>query len=781
MTSGSPLLRVPLFLGGGIVAGWYLRDRLLLVLFGLAVFPLFFFPCISRREERRKTVGVLFCIILGVLLGGGEGWFQTRHRQMIQVYQGQTVDLVGTVLETPAPWRNGVRFLLRVEEVAGRALTTHPRVEVFYPRVADYAYGQRLALRGRFFGDEAGPGSAWARARVVGGLSAGEEVEVRGRGKVPVLGRLVHGCQRKLLAVGEATLPPKEAAILHGMLLGRREPALPAHTFERVGIAHLLSVSGLHLTFWLSLFWGLGKGFHLPDRVLGLLAIPVVALFVLIAGGGAPALRAGTMTLFALFGDLTRRPTRGPQLLAAAATVILLLRPLEVFALGFWLSFLACAGLIIVYPRWEQALSVYPWFAKSRPCFLSLAAQLMVTPLLAKVYGGVSLIAPVANLILVPLGGIVVQIGLVAALCGLVFLPLARLLNAGNTVLINLFHQLSALLAKLPGYLSFPPWPWLVVGASYGVIFLLTWGLTINPVTKKRRLPLFYILLVLALIGLLVVGYYLARDLTSSLQIVFFDVGQGDAALITVPGDYHILVDGGEAAAYQREIGPYLQAQGIRQLDLVVVTHAHEDHLGGIVRLLEDGRIKVDRIIESGFPHTTRLYQRFLQLVLEKEIPLEQGVRGTRLQAGDLKGLVLNPPPAYLRGEGEVNNNSLVLLLDYRSVRILLTGDVEVPGETVILSTYGEGIRANLLKVAHHGSSTGTGWAWLERVRPELAVISVGAGNSFGHPGADVLARLTQAGVKLYRTDQAGRLTFTIRPGRSGKPAQVRVEREAKR
>ena len=157
--------------------------------------------------------------------------------------------------------------------------------------------------------------------------------------------------------------------------------------------------------------------------------------------------------------------------------MILLLRPLEVFALGFWLSFAACVGLLVVYPRWEQSWAAYPWFAKGRPFFLSLAAQMMVAPLIAKVYGGFSLVAPLANLILVPLAGLAVQIGLVAALSGLVFLPLARLLNAGNTVILDGFWQLTIFLASWPGYLRFPPWPWLTVGASYGVIFLLTWGI----------------------------------------------------------------------------------------------------------------------------------------------------------------------------------------------------------------------------------------------------------------------------------------------------------------
>ena len=368
MTLGHLLLSLPFFLGGGIIAGWYLCRRLDLALFAgvLTLFLVFRFA-----KERRKALGLLGFLFLGFLLGASEGRVQTHHRQIFHAYRGQPVSLLGTVLETPAPWRNGVRFLLRVEELAGEKLTVQPRLEVFLSQVADYDYGQRLALRGRFFGDEVKPGSAWARERVVGGLSVAGEVKEQGRGQVSPLGRWVNICQRKLLAVGKATLPPPEATILHGMLLGRREPALSTYTFERVGVAHLLSVSGLHLTFWLGLFWGLGKIFHLPDRVLGLLAIPVVTLFVLVAGGGAPALRAGTMTLLALFGELTQRRSRGPLLLAVAAAVILVLRPLD----GFALFLAACAGLIIVYPA-GRALAVYPGLRKRAPS--SSLAQLMV-------------------------------------------------------------------------------------------------------------------------------------------------------------------------------------------------------------------------------------------------------------------------------------------------------------------------------------------------------------------------------------------------------------------
>ena len=709
MISRSPLLWAPFFLGGGIITGWYggrwCTALLLLCIFGLLLFLGGW--CLGRR----KGTGLFLCLLLGVILGGAEAKLHLRHQAVLGDHQRQLVAMVGTVLETPAPWREGLRFAFRVETLNGEDLTVQPKVEVFLPTLGTYHYGQRLALRGRLFGAELRAGSVWARERIAGGLLVQGLPTEYGKGRVSPVGRLVTTAQRKLLAVGVATLPPRAATILHGMLLGRREPGLSALTFERVGVAHLLSVSGLHLTFWLGLFWGLGKAMRLPDRVLGVLAVPAVVLFLLIAGGGAPALRAGIMGLLALFGDLTQRRTHRPLHLAVAAVIIMLLRPLEVFAFGFWLSFAACVGLLVIYPRLEQAWAAYPLFTKGRPFFLSLAAQLMVAPLVAGVYGGFSLVAPLANLILVPLAGLAVQIGLVAALGGLVYLPLARLLNAGNAVIIDGFWQLTVFWRLGRGILGFP-WPWLTVGASYGVIFLLTWGLMVNPVTKKRRLPLFYILLILALIGLVVTGYYLAQDLKSCLELVFFDVGQGDAVLISAPGDYHILVDGGEMGAYTREIRPYLQAQGIRALDLVVVTHPHEDHLGGVVRLLEDDRIEVAQILESGYAHATRLYERFLELALERGIPLRQGVEGTTFKVGDLKGLVLHPPPTSWAGK-DLNNNSLVLLLDWHSVRVLLTGDVEDLGEARLLMVYGDSLRANLLKVGHHGSDTGPeGLGW---------------------------------------------------------------------
>jgi competence protein ComEC len=587
--------------------------------------------------------------------------------------------------------------------------------------------------------------------------------------------------RRRLLAVGERTLSPETAALLHGMLLGVREglPETTAGNFRRAGVAHLLSVSGLHLMFWLGLFWGLGRLLGLSERWLAMLSLPVVLFFLLLAGAGAPALRAGVMSLAGIFGRRWQRPVRRENLLALAACVILLLRPLDLFSLGFWLSFTACGGLLFLLPAWEEAFAdqiararakgkYKRWgYAHMRRAFLvSLAAQAGTAPLCARFFGGVTLLAPFANLVLVPLGSACIQLGLLAAMSGLVFFPAARVLNAGNEVLLGFFNRILGFFAEFGGYIRVSlPWP--AVGSLYTLTAVFTWGLIKNPINRRRRIPLFYLLLILLSLVLAGLGWALAQQFDPSFEMVFFDVGQGDAILFAIPGGYYMMVDGGTAAGYDRDVRPYLREHGIDRLDLLVLTHPHDDHLGGLVRMLEEDRVRVTHILDSGYPHTTKGYSRFLEIIAERGLPYSLAVQGSSFRLGKMRGIVLHPPASHLSGtRSDVNNNSLVLLLDYKGTRILLTGDIEKEAEEELLADYGNFLRANILKVAHHGGATSTSWELVAAARPDLAVISVGKNNRFGHPSPVVLENLQRAGAAIRRTDTNGRLEFCIRSGR---------------
>lgn len=774
-SSSSPLFFPAITLGCGIIAGWYIgAQNLYYLCFG--IFVLFICWLLLRKQKRMAALVIIF--FLGLFLGVVKRQSHLKDYEAFDIYRNQLVQVTGRVIKTSTPWRNGSRFFLRVETINNKALKINPKWEVFSFAQRQFNYGQLLEMTGELFGEDSGEATSWARQGITGGLQARGEPIIIGEGKGnPVLHFADH-LRGRLLRVGEETLSPAAATLLHGMLFGEREDKLTSLEFQRAGVAHLLSVSGLHLIFWLGLFWGLGKVFRLPDRLLAVLAVPLISIFLLMAGGKPPALRAGLMSLFTLFGELTQRRIWGVNLLAAAACGIMLVRPLEIFAPGFWLSFSACAGLIILYPRWEKALRNQSLIPRVKPFLLSLSAQTAVLPLTARLFGGISVVGPFSNLILVPLGAIIVQIGLMAAVVGLIYLPGARLLNAGNEIIIFIFRQTVKIFSKSPGYIGFSPWPWMVVIIVYAMIGLLTWSLEINPVNKKRRLPLFYILLIIGLLGLLTTGYFLWQEYRPSLELVLLDVGQGDAIFITAPGGYNMLIDGGTTEAYQREIRPFLEEKGIQKIDLLVITHPHEDHLGGVTRLLEDNRFEVERIIESGNIHTTQLYQKYLEMVETGESEILRGVRGTSFRLGELKGVALNPPPNYLKGTGtDLNNNSLVLLLEYSSMRILLTGDLEKAGEEEMLKVFGKSLRSNILKVGHHGGEGGNSDKWLKMVRPEIALISVGGGNPFGHPSSVTLSNLEAIDSRVYRTDLDGRLIIRLKPSRKGRPAKILVER----
>lgn len=770
-----PLVLGTFGLGAGTIAGWYMGE----IVSGWFFLPLFLLPffliCFLSPEKRLRWLVISLLPVVG--LAGGSA--VRRNNSCWCGYSfslpDKTLCVRGTVMDLPAPWREGTRFPLQVEEVEGETPPLSLRWEVFLPAGETVRFGEYVEIRGKIFGEPNTHVTNWTREKITAGFMV-DSWKSLGRSRINPVINFIATSRRRLLAVGEKTLSVQAANVLHGMLLGAREelPQATEDDFRRAGVAHLLSVSGLHLFFWLGLFWGLGRLLRLPERWLTVLSVPVVLFFLLLAGARSPALRAGVMALTVLFGRWLRRPVRGENQLALAACIILLFRPLEIFSRGFWLSFAACGGLLFLFPRWERAVKNRNLKRWVRPLLVSSAAQAGVLPLTAKFFGGITLLAPLTNLLLVPLGAACVQVGLTAALSGLVFFPVARLLNAGNEILLLLLDNLVEFFAGYGGYLPVPSFPWPAAGAFYTVTVVFTWGLARNPVNRRRRIPLFYLFFIILLLALVGLGWVWVQQSDPALTMVVFDVGQGDSLLFIIPGGHTLMVDGGTGEGYTQGVDPFFRERGINSLDLLVLTHPHEDHLGGLVKMLEEDRVKVGHVMDSGYPHTTRSYARFLEIIAEKDLTYHRAVRGTSFRLGEMKGTVLHPPGAHMTGTGaDINNNSVVLMLEYDTVRILLTGDIEREAEEVLLAGYGNSLRTNILKVAHHGSGSSTGWDWTAITRPELAVICVGKNNPFGHPAPGVLENLKRGGAVIKRTDTDGRLLFRIRKG------QIEMERGA--
>lgn len=238
---------------------------------------------------------------------------------------------------------------------------------------------------------------------------------------------------------------------------------------------------------------------------------------------------------------------------------------------------------------------------------------------------------------------------------------------------------------------------------------------------------------------------------TAHLTIHFIDVGQGDSILIQTPTGAAILVDAGDSRAGKNVVVPYLEDQGIESLDLVVMTHPHFDHIGGLIPVLE--RYPVKEILGDGQIHTSRTYEDLLRLILAKEIPFRLARAGDEIAIAGLDEVkVLNPREPFLKG---LNNNSVVLWIRYGEIACLLTGDIEAPAETRILAEGGLK-EAQVLKVAHHGSGTSTTMKFLKASKPEIGIMSLGHDNPYDHPHCKTLRHLARADVQVLRTDLAG-------------------------
>lgn len=272
----------------------------------------------------------------------------------------------------------------------------------------------------------------------------------------------------------------------------------------------------------------------------------------------------------------------------------------------------------------------------------------------------------------------------------------------------------------------------------------------------RRLLPIIILIVALAFGMWLGLRPVPKPQLGPSLRVDFIDVGQGDSILIHTPDGAAALIDAGE-----REYGPrvvnHLRRRGVKQLDLVVMTHPHSDHIGGMLDVLDAFPVK--RVLDSGFAHGSRTQERVLREIEVRRIRYSLARAGMATTLGEQVRLeILGPPEEMLDGtESDANNNSVVMRLVFGNTRMLLTGDVQMEGEAAIIASR-QDIKSQVMKISHHGSSDSSSLEMIRSVGPEYVIISVGAGNPYHHPHKKVLRRLdkSRTGATMYRTDKNG-------------------------
>jgi len=610
-----------------------------------------------------------------------------------------------------------------------------------------------------------------------------------------------------------------DAGMLNAMLFGDR--AGLNHQlrlgFERTGSFHLFVVSGMHVGLLAGLVLWAARRLKLREWVATLLTISLTGGYALLTGFGAPVQRALFMTVVFLLARLLSRERSVLNALGAAALGVLVWSPSALFEASFQMTFLAIVAIggiavplgewsFLPYARaadrlgdvwedarmrpraaqmrvmlriWGEALAgVFGGWAYCVParvmrCFwlavelalIGMVAELVMVLPMAMYFHRATMFALPANMLSVPLVAMVAPMALVTFGAALVS-PWLAMVPGGFTAL--LLHGITGVIGQVSAVrmadLRVPGPVWWV-----GLLALAGWAFCMWAVRRSRAWA-WVAVVVLPLIAVMVLWPEQAVVSAGAMEVTAIDVGQGDSLLVVSPEGRTMLVDAGgpvggvnEAAEAtsrfdvgEEVVSPYLWSRRIRRLDVIALSHAHSDHMGGMAAVMRSFK---PRELWVGVDPDSKAYRALLEEAKELGVVVRHLRAEDAIALGSVSVKVLAPEFEYVNAGAPVNNDSLVMRVEYGKASVLLEGDAEAGSEQAMLSRM---TPVTLLKVGHHGSRTSTTPEFFAAAAPKDAVVSVGKGNTFGHPRYEVVERIGAAGTKLYRTDEFGLTTFLL-------------------
>jgi len=566
----------------------------------------------------------------------------------------------------------------------------------------------------------------------------------------------------KIKEITKQTLPTPYNYLLIGMLLGEKG-FIPPHlkeVFTEAGIMHILAVSGLHVGIIAMALLALLSMLKLPKKLKLFTLVLILIMYASITGFRPSVLRATIMFILLIGGKLINRSRNLNISLFFAALLILLSNPLILYDAGFLLSFIVTFSIINLSPILQGLFSKIVVWIKS-PLAVSTAAWIGIFPLSAYFFSKVSIISIVSNIFIIPLTGIAVILGFITFFIGLASISFAGIIANINYLVLNLITLIAKSFSLIPFAFVYVAQPLIMVIILYYLsVFFMVEIFYKKTLSQKIKKKASLILLSVTLLIIIVQVFYPA----DKLKVNFINVGEGDCILIEAPNKINILIDGGGTPQSDFDVGskiviPYLRRKGINEIDLLILTHPHLDHLEGLLPVLKE--FKVDMVLDSGLPCDSSEYKEFISLIKKKRIPYHKAKAGDNfIFSNNLEIFLLNPLyDSDFYEESDFNNASIVVKLFYKDADFLFTGDIEEAAEKKLL-VWQNILQSDILKVGHHGSSTSTNLEFLDKVDPSIAVITVGK-NHFGHPSQKIIERLEDKNIQIYRTDEDG--TIIIR------------------
>lgn len=594
-------------------------------------------------------------------------------------------------------------------------------------------------------------------------------------------------------------IPEKYSAIFTGLILGDTSKVEEEinDDFKIANISHVLAISGMHITYIvigieLLLKRGIGK------RKTRIITIIILVMYMFITGFMPSVVRSSIMGIIMLISKLIHRKNDIWTSISLSLLILLIYNPFLILNVGLQLSYLGTIGIVCfnknVYNflrklkiqnkkiRYRINRKFILFMDKIKEMLsVTLSAQIVILPILLFNFNILGIYFFISNILVSIIIGPIIIVGFVCILISFISIEIAKILSIFMSVGIQILISISEI-SHLPFSKIYIPTPkvWQIV--IYYICVIVTNKIYISfnlkePDFTSIRIRNLVALLkfkfgqnrkkVLKVLIVFVSLLFILNTIPQKLKIHFVDVGQGDCTFITTPQNKTILIDGGGSMSEEYDVGestllPYILDRGYTKLDYVFISHFDQDHVGGILTILEE--LRVGQVYISKQEQESENYQKFLKIVKDKKIQVKVLKQGDCLKIEKNLYIDILWPIEEQIQENVLNNNAMVMKLRYGKFSMLFTGDIEAIAEEKILDFYkekGESIlKSDVLKVAHHGSKTSTTQSFFEQVNPKICLIGVGKNNMFGHPTAEVLERIN--GTKIYRTDENGEIILEV-------------------
>lgn len=515
--------------------------------------------------------------------------------------------------------------------------------------------------------------------------------------------------------------------------------------FKKANLMHMLAISGAHFSYVILIATFISN--RLQHKRLGqLIQIIAIIFFMNLTGNTASVVRAGIMSLLLIGSSLCKRQNDSLNNIAISAIIQIINNPYIIFDSGFMLSYSGVLGIILFYKRLSEHI-------RFKSIALTISANIFIIPIMIYNFHTISGSFIISNICASWLLGIIIILEFIS-LC----IPI-KLLYMILDLLIMMLRKIAEVCANIPFAQIYVP--------RYAVIFVIVIYVLIFCRKLKCRKYVYSFLTIGVSILLIVHFTDVYQD---RMKINFIDVGQGDSCLIRYKGT-NIMIDSGGSLSKNEEgksydigenvLNNYLLNRGITRLDYIMASHFDEDHSQGFIFLLKN--MKVKNVIISEQYKTSSIYEQFKQICKKQNIRIIYVKSGDEIRIKDLAFKILHPQSKENQiSDNPLNNNAIVCMVKYKKRKILFTGDIEKVAENELVKEYNNELKADILKVGHHGSKTSTTKEFLNLINPSIALIGVGQNNKFGHPNEDVIKRLKEKNIQIYRTDEMGEISVII-------------------